>query len=266
MRRAGLAGIGGVGLAAVQRQEDAAQRSAQIGEQVAADRRTHITEQVAMFRRRLEEFAVRYRSEINKDPQFRHHFVRMAKSIGVDPLSSAKDSSFLAGTLGIGLGTFYADLAVQVAHVCMATRSTNGGLISTSELTSRVNAMRGSHAGSVNEEDVRRALTKLTALQGGYTEVALAGKRYISSVPELLSSDTNAVMNAASAAPESCLTVDRLCASSGWTRERADRALTKLLREGLAWLDRLPVKDARGGQVFEDTYYFPSLSLGQSGP
>lgn len=271
MRRAGLAGAagGGVGKSALQRSQLASTMQGELAGQVTEQRIAHVREQVELFKKHLEEFALKYRSQINKDPQFRHHFVRMAKSIGVDPLSSSK--GWLAENLGIGLGTFYADLAVQVAHACVETRPVNGGLISMPELLRRVNAMRSSKAGNVNEEDVRRALDKLSALGGGYKEVVVGSARYIQSVPELLSGDSTAALSAITAAPEQYATIASLARTTGWSADRSERALRKLLTEGVAWLDAAHGQRAGAGAEAgsgpgaasaEDRYYVPSLSLG----
>ncbi len=246
-----MAGAGaGVGLAALKRGEQATARTQELSEQLASDRAAHIAEQVALFRRRLEEFALQHRAEINRDPVFRQSFIRMAKSIGVDPLSSTKSGGWLAETSGIGLSSFYADLGVQVAHVCVAARPVNGGLISMQELLARLTTLRGSRAGGVGEEDVRRALAKLAVLGGGYTELTVGRARYISSVPELLTNDTSTVLAAAAAASGRFLTAASLSQATGWPGERAGRALTRLLPSGLAWIDAAPPQPA---------YYFPTL-------
>jgi hypothetical protein len=86
---------------------------------------------MAAFKTALESFALSHRAEIARDPEFRRDFVRIARSIGVDPLASSK--SIWASALGVG--SFYFELGVRAASVCMATRAANGGLISLAELT-----------------------------------------------------------------------------------------------------------------------------------
>lgn len=246
MRRAGLAGL-------QQRQQ---QKAAEIGKAMRAERTEHIKEQLQTFRKHLEEFADKHRAQINKDPEFRKQFVRMAKTVGVDPLASSK--GFWAETLG--LGSFYFDLAVQVADVCISTRSLNGGLISMDELLQRVRRMRGSVAGTVTEDDVRRALTKLAALGDGYSVVTVAGKPYVLSVPSDLSNDSSDVLQQAAAGGESWTSVTILCSRQGWAPDRAERALQTLLKDGLAWLDTGAAASARDWR-----YYFPSILLSGAG-
>ncbi len=48
---------------------------------------THqVQEQIKDFTDHLEKFAVKYKDNINKDPEFRKQFNDMCKTIGVDPL------------------------------------------------------------------------------------------------------------------------------------------------------------------------------------
>jgi ESCRT-II complex subunit VPS22 len=44
-------------------------------------------EQMTTFKKNLEEFAQKYKKEINKNPEFRKYFVDMCTKIGVDPLA-----------------------------------------------------------------------------------------------------------------------------------------------------------------------------------
>jgi ESCRT-II complex subunit VPS22 len=44
-------------------------------------------EQLVTFKTNLEEFAKKYKNEINKNPVFRKHFQDMCTKIGVDPLA-----------------------------------------------------------------------------------------------------------------------------------------------------------------------------------
>lgn len=44
-------------------------------------------EQLKVFRSKLEEFALKHRKGIAKDPEFRSRFVDMCTKIGVDPLA-----------------------------------------------------------------------------------------------------------------------------------------------------------------------------------
>jgi len=44
-------------------------------------------QQMLVFQQNLEEFAKKYKKDINKNPEFRKHFADMCSKIGVDPLA-----------------------------------------------------------------------------------------------------------------------------------------------------------------------------------
>lgn len=120
--RLGQAGV----LEQARRREAMARR----GEQISAERARQMKIQLESFKQKLEQFAVRHKSEIQHDPAFRAKFHSMCASIGVDPLTSRK--GIWAELLGVG--DYYYELGVRIIEVCVATRSMNGGILSLKEL------------------------------------------------------------------------------------------------------------------------------------
>jgi len=256
----------------------------------ALARLVDVSEQMAKFKSDLEVYADKHREDIARDPVFRKQFVGLARSIGVDPLASSKS----IWSTKLGLGRFYFDLSVSAASICIATRPLNGGLLSLRDLTQRLIRARGSSSAAsasanITEEDVSLALSKLSVLGGGYSELCIGGTRYVRSVAEALDMDGSAVLtaveggggaglrssggsssssssSAAAAAAASAaggsrgaaalcscrhgLTLAAAAAALGWPRDRAARALDGLLRDGLAWLD---------AQSVPASYFFPSI-------
>lgn len=275
-----------VGLSAATKSSAAKARTAEIAEELATQRAAHIEEQVRTFKGALEDFAARHRADIARDPEFRAHFLKLAKSIGVDPLASSK--SVWASTLGVG--SFYFDLAVAAAGVCIASRPIDGGLLSLRELTARLRRARGAAAGAISEDDVSRAISKLAVLGGGFAEVTLAGARYVRSVADELDTDGAAVLSlaavgdggaggavvrdsgdgvgasasGAAAVPTSALsprgkgwvTAADVCKGCGWPSDRAARAIDSLVADGLAWVD------AQGDARALPRFYLPSVGGG----
>jgi hypothetical protein len=64
-----------------------------VGEEVRKNNLEAMKEQMAIFKAKLEEFALKHKSDIRKDPQFRARFHQMCANIGVDPLASNKAST-----------------------------------------------------------------------------------------------------------------------------------------------------------------------------
>ena len=239
---------------------------AAIASSFATQRSEHIAAQLATFKEKLEGFAAAHRAEIARDPVFRTHFLALAREVGVDPLASSK--SVWASTLGVG--GFYFDLAVAAAGVCIASRPVDGGLLSLHELTRRLRAARGSAAGAISEDDVSRALSKLSVLGGGFAEVMLGGERYVRSLPDELDTDAAAVLtiaavsSGAAVAPEGVggkgwVTISDVRTGCGWPAERAARALSALMQDGLAWVDTQVPRGASGGGEPQHRFYLPSV-------
>lgn len=216
---------------------------------------------------KLSEFARKHRSEIQNDPAFRHEFLRMCAPLGVDPLLSKK--SFWNGVLG--MGDFYYELAVKVAEACLASRARNGGIMSITEVqsilskrttkfdfagpsTSSSSSKGKSGKGKkkskqgYSEEDIKISIKKLAKLGNGFRTIEVGSSTMIVSVPTELNTDHMEVMTLAK--NMQCVTIDQVQEGTGWSEERAERALQLLLQEGMAWLDKY--------EGFE-FYWFPSI-------
>lgn len=57
-------------------------------------------DQLVTFKSKLEEFAMKHKSDIRRDPVFRAQFHTMCANIGVDPLASNKVRECVLGLLG----------------------------------------------------------------------------------------------------------------------------------------------------------------------
>lgn len=127
-----------VGLGAIQKQKLEQEKYKYKGNEIQERLFERMTQQLDLFRSHLEEFAVKHKNDIRKNPTFRNQFTDMCASIGVDPLASGKGFWSV-----LGVGEFYYELAVQVVEVCLATNHKNGGLISIGELQDRLVKARG---------------------------------------------------------------------------------------------------------------------------
>lgn len=108
----------GVGIGAVRKKQEQTKQFTEVGDQLAESQMAHVTVQLEMFKTNLEQFAVKYKNNIKKDPEFRKMFQIMCARIGVDPLASKK--GFWSELLDVG--DFYYELAVQIIEVCIITR------------------------------------------------------------------------------------------------------------------------------------------------
>ncbi|CAM9446310.1 unnamed protein product [Ectocarpus sp. 8 AP-2014] len=248
----------GVGVGAVKRKEKNKEAFEAVGKRVAEENLSHISGMMATFKGSLEEFARKYKKDINQDPAFRQQFQVMCASIGVDPLASNK--GFWAEVLGVG--DFYYELAVQIVEVCLATRSVNGGLMALPELLQRLRA-KGNRKKrqEISADDVRRATSKLQVLGSGFAVLEIGKTTMVVSVPRELSSDHSAVLLLAEASGR--ITEADISEKLQWEGGRSRRVLDELMQEGMAWVDGDGAGPAMGGGGGRPAYFFPSLWQGE---
>jgi len=277
-----------------QRDQDSISRAhREFSTQSIKQQQEHVTEQVRVFQEALGAFADKYRADINRDPAFRHEFLRMARNLGVDPLASSK--GFWADKLGVG--SFYYDLSVQIVDVCLSTREKNGGLLPMKELLQRLaktrearlklqRRLQGASAAislEITEEDVRRAISKLSVLSSEYSIISVgssgptsfssssSSSSFVLSVPADLAAgnDSATVLQVAviehaknaGGRSSSFLTIKGVTQILGWTKERSLRALDTLLKDGLCWLDDNNYNTINNSESLmnEQRYYVLSL-------
>ncbi|GBG34830.1 Vacuolar-sorting protein SNF8 [Hondaea fermentalgiana] len=212
----------------------------------------HFQTQMAAFKRELENFAVKHKKQINKDPEFRNKFQNMCSKVGVDPLASNK--GFWAEVLGVG--SFFYELGVQIIHVCLATRDANGGIIQFEDLLQylrRIRQRAGRETQQISEEDVQRAIASLEPLGNGLRTVKVGPRQMLVSVPMELSPDHTTVLEAAQT-HAGVLSIPVVQRDLGWSQERAARVLDALQAQGMTWVD----KQTKDGVP---AYEFPSIQL-----
>eukprot|EP00878_Enallax_costatus_P021025 GHUV01022242.1.p1 GENE.GHUV01022242.1~~GHUV01022242.1.p1 ORF type:complete len:105 (+),score=14.27 GHUV01022242.1:409-723(+) len=78
------------GIAGLQRDVQAREQYRSAGEEVRRATLQQMKEQLALFKSKLEEFAIKHKADIRRDPVFRAQFHTMCANIGVDPLASNK--------------------------------------------------------------------------------------------------------------------------------------------------------------------------------
>jgi ESCRT-II complex subunit VPS22 len=222
--------------------------------EIAENQLAKLNEQMESFRSHLQSFATKHKKEIRRNPVFRRQFQEMCAALGVDPLQSS--SNFWTKLLGVG--DFYYELAVQVVEVCMATSHRTGGFMQLRDLLERVKASRNvakvkfnSSADEIEQEDLLKAIEKLSKLGGGIKAIPSGKTFIIQSVPSELSMDSTVVLLQAQ---ESGGHVDltSLINTNRWSDERATKVVNQLVMEAVVWVDN----QAPNGETW---YWFPGL-------
>ncbi|KAI0311637.1 EAP30/Vps36 family-domain-containing protein [Amylostereum chailletii] len=228
--------LGGVGLAAFDRQQKSQKSFAALSSQLSQTQVDSLHSQLDQFRVALTHFATHHRADIRRDPHFRHAFQQMCASIGVDPLAGPRRGGWWEEALG--LGDWQSELGVQIVDVCVSTRERNGGLIEMSELVRLVSKLRGVESGVITEDDVVRSIKSLKPLGAGYEVLDFGdGKKMVRNVVKELDADQMVVL---ALAQENGGRVDEdmLMSRNGWTHDRARSVLhIMLLKDGTCWLD-----------------------------
>ncbi|TRM61695.1 EAP30/Vps36 family-domain-containing protein [Schizophyllum amplum] len=205
--------LGGVGIAAFERNEQSKRSFAELSSAVSHSQVADLKSQLDHFRTALARFATQHRETIKSDPDFRHAFQQMCATVGIDPLAGPRRGGWWAELLG--LGDWQYELGVQIVDVCVSTRARNGGMIDMDELVRHVTRLRGLNAGAVTEEDIVSSIKTLAPLGAGYQE---------------LDQDQAAILDLAHDTGGRVVEGD-LVSRRGWTQEQY------ALRDGLCWLD-----------------------------
>lgn len=255
----------GAGISALSRQTATASSYSALSTTISQQQVTQLETSLASFREALVSFAAAHRSDIRKDPAFRHQFQKMCAALGIDPLAGSRGGRPAWWADALGLGEWSCELALQVVDVCVSTRERNGGVIEMGELISRVEAMRRGETASsrakgkgravdvppvgkdgkdskdetrITEEDVRRALDMLSPLKAGYTLHTAGGVTFVRSVPRELDTDQSMLLVLAQSGRRGVLTERSVRERAGWSAVRARTALEDaVMREGIGWVD-----------------------------
>jgi len=242
-----------VGLGALkQKQQEVKIKRETIGNELSTFETEKLKEKMEFFKQKLEEFAKKHKTDINRDPEFRHHFHKMCLRIGVDPLASHK--GFWTEILGVG--DFYYELGIQVIDICLRTRIVNGGIIELQELTNRVTKLRSNSQQSITSNDIMEAMDKIKILGSGFGLIQLGKKEYIRSVPCELNNDHHEILMLAQNNDGKISQMD-IHEKLGWELSRINHSMILLLQEGIAWIDRIPADNGTTAMV--NVFWFPSL-------
>jgi len=236
------------GLGAIQKKKLDAEKFKNKADELAETQLADLSSQLQTFQTNLETFAREHKHEIKKDPKFRKHFQEMCASIGVDPLASGK--GFWSNMLEIG--DFYYELAVQIVEVCMAHAEKTGGMMELGDIKQKLIKSRGRSAvhQEITTEDLLISTKKLKILGNGFTVIGLgSGRHLVQSVPGELSSDQILVLEEAES-NNGCVTISSLHQNKSWDYNRIDIVMSKMVGEGLVWLD---------SKSTEKTYWVPSI-------
>ncbi|KAJ2772391.1 ESCRT II complex subunit Dot2 [Coemansia nantahalensis] len=220
-----------VGIGGLRRREAERLALSRKGSELAQREIEKLQEQVTTMKAKLEAFVREHQRDIRNNPAFRVQVQRMCQLIGVDPLASRK--GYMAELLGVG--DFYCELGIQIIDICVATRPVNGGLIDIDDLQQRLMQRRLRGSEPVVADDIKRAISQLGPLKGGYLIVEFGGRTMIQSVAREMNADTTTVLGLAH---QTCrFSVDDVHAALAWDDYRIRACVDDMIRSGIVWVD-----------------------------
>ncbi|KAJ2609980.1 ESCRT II complex subunit Dot2 [Coemansia sp. RSA 1365] len=111
----------------------------------------------------------------------------------------------------------------------------NGGLIDLEELRQRLIRRRLKGSEPVVEDDIKRAISQLAPLKGGYRIIDFGGRKIVQSVAREMNADTSMVL---SLAQQTCkFTIEDVRIGLGWDEHRIRSCVDDMLRSGIIWVD-----------------------------
>jgi len=251
-----------IGVSIVKSKQEEKDKFNKMGKSLEEVKMTFVLDTMSTFQASLSEFATKYKDRINSDPEFRNQFHKMCLSVGVDPLASSK--GFWADILGVG--DFYFELGVKIIQITVQTRSSNGGIMGLDEMIQKLNEkqqldnkhkkVHSSHSPpQLSQEDIIRAMEKISVLGNGFRLLRIGGKRMICSVPLEINIDHEAIMTAAEQ-EQGAVTEEIIQTIYGWSHERFTLIMKPLLLEGIVWVDNYRGKANHIICVDDDYYYY----------
>ena len=206
-----------------------------------------LTEQLDDFTKNLEQFATKYKDEIQYNPDFREKFYTMCIEIGVDPLASIS-----LWSKNLNLAEFYHNLAIQIITISM----TKGPLIEIKEL--RQVLMKKMKTNDISIMDIEKAIESVSELKCGFQIVQVKDSKAVVTVPMEKSTAVDDIIKLASE-NDGKIGYSLCHKKLNMKLIEFQNAIESLLNHGVAWADRQNfIKEEKKDDDY--IYWFPGLN------
>ncbi len=215
-------------------------------QQLGEEQNRKLSQQLAEFTRNLEDFAKKYKNEIQFNPDFREQFYTMCIEIGVDPLASIS-----LWSKALNLSEFYYNLAIQIITISM----TKGPLIEVNDL--RKMLMSNLKTKDISVMDIEKAIESVSELKCGFQIVTVKNSKAVVTVPM----EKNAIVDeiiALASENDGWIGYSICFNKKGMKQIEFENAIETLLSHGVAWEDK---QNFIQNQTKNDNiiYWFPGL-------
>ena len=209
----------------------------QQNKQITAETNKKLSEQLADFTKNLEQFAQKYKNEIQFNPDFREQFYTMCLEIGVDPLASIS-----LWSKALNLSEFYYNF--------------KGPLIEINELRNML--MNNMKTKDVSIKDIEKAIESVSELKCGFQIVTVKNSKAVVTVPMEKNDVVDDIIKMASE-NDGWIGYSICFNKKGMKQIEFLNAIKTLLNHGVAWEDR---QNFIKPQTKNDDviYWFPGLN------
>ena len=216
-------------------------------EEIKEEQNQKLTELLASFTKNLEEFAKKYKNEIQFNPDFREKFYTMCLEIGVDPLASIS-----LWSKALNLSEFYYNLAIQIITISM----TKGPLIEINDL--RKMLMNNMKTTDLSIMDIEKAIESVSELKCGFQIVTVKNSKAVVTVPMEKDAAVDDIIKMASE-NDGWIGYSICYNKKGMKQIEFENAIKTLLNHGVAWEDRQNFikNETKNDNII---YWFPGLN------
>ena len=216
-------------------------------EEIKEEQNQKLTELLASFTKNLEEFAKKYKNEIQFNPDFREKFYTLCLEIGVDPLASIS-----LWSKALNLSEFYYNLAIQIITISM----TKGPLIEINDL--RKMLMNNMKTTDLSIMDIEKAIESVSELKCGFQIVTVKNSKAVVTVPMEKDAAVDDIIKMASE-NDGWIGYSICYNKKGMKQIEFENAIKTLLNHGVAWEDRQNFikNETKNDNII---YWFPGLN------
>lgn len=209
-----------VGLAAFD--DNKIRQYSELGQSIVEKKTSELTTQLQLFKSILLNFLKEHNEELSKDITVRNEFIKICKSVGIDPLQiyDKHDSK---------MNEFYFELCVRIIEFSNSMKDINGGLLPVKDFLAKFKEL------NITFKDVEVSLGLLSCLNDELKIIKIGSKHYIKNFNIELTTDQNKILETVNNI--GYVSVSILRDNFGWKAYRSQEILNEMISNGYLWLD-----------------------------
>lgn len=209
-----------VGLAAFD--DNKIRQYSELGQSIVQKKTNELTTQLQLFKSILLNFLKEHNEELSKDITLRNEFIKICRSVGIDPLQiyDKHDSK---------MNEFYFELCVRIIEFSNSMKDINGGLLPVKDFLAKFKEL------NITFKDVEVSVGLLSSLNDELKIIKIGSKHYIKNFNIELTNDQNMILETVNNI--GYVSVSILRDNFGWKAYRSQEILNEMISNGYLWLD-----------------------------